>query len=45
MRKKAVKIGVLDIQGSVIEHVAALEKVGAEVVRVKNIADLASVAG
>ncbi len=40
-----MKIGVLDIQGSVIEHVAALEKVGAEVVRVKNIADLASVAG
>ncbi len=45
MRKKAVKIGVLDIQGSVIEHVAALEKVGVEVVRVKNIADLDGVAG
>ncbi len=45
MRKKAVKIGVLDIQGSVIEHVAALEKVGAEVVRVKKVSDLASVAG
>lgn len=45
MRKKAVKIGVLDIQGSVIEHVKALEKVGVEVVRVKKIADLDGVAG
>jgi len=39
------KIGVLDIQGSVIEHVRALEQVGVEVVRVKNVADLTKVAG
>ncbi len=40
-----VKIGVLDIQGSVAEHVTALEKAGAEVVRVKKIEDLKEVAG
>lgn len=40
-----MKIGVLDIQGSVGEHFAALEKVEVEPVLVKNVEDLGSVGG
>lgn len=40
-----MKIGVLDIQGSVVEHCFALERAGAEVVRVKNPEDLEGMAG
>ncbi|MFC1615732.1 pyridoxal 5'-phosphate synthase glutaminase subunit PdxT [Patescibacteria group bacterium] len=39
------RIGVLDVQGSVIEHVQILEKLGVEVVRVKNPKDLEKVNG
>jgi len=38
-------IGVLDIQGSVVEHVAALEKLGLDVVRVKHPEDLEEIKG
>jgi 5'-phosphate synthase pdxT subunit len=38
-------IGVLDIQGSVEEHLAALRKIGAEAVPVKNKKDLEKVSG
>ena len=38
-------IGVLALQGDVIEHVAALERAGARAVAVKTIADLDRVAG
>lgn len=40
-----MKIGVLDIQGSVVEHVAALEKLGLDVVRVKHPEDLEGIKG
>jgi 5'-phosphate synthase pdxT subunit len=40
-----VKIGILDIQGSVEEHFAALSKCGLEVVLVKKIADFDEVSG
>lgn len=38
-------VGVLDIQGSVIEHVKMLEGLGVEVVRVKTVGDLEAVSG
>ncbi len=38
-------IGVLDLQGDVIEHVRALERCGAEVLRVKTTDDLEKVDG
>ncbi len=38
-------IGVLDIQGSVIEHVKMLEGLGVSVVRVKTASDLEAVSG
>ncbi len=37
------RIGVLALQGDVVEHVAALERAGAEAIAVKNPADLARV--
>ena len=40
-----MKIGVLDIQGSVEEHVSMLEKCGASVVRVKKAENLKLVKG
>ena len=40
-----MKIGVLDIQGSVVEHVAMLKKIGARVVRVKSKKDLVHIDG
>ncbi|MDI6823120.1 MAG: pyridoxal 5'-phosphate synthase glutaminase subunit PdxT [Bacillota bacterium] len=40
-----MKIGVLDLQGAVIEHVRALEAAGAEAVRVKKLAHLAGLEG
>lgn len=40
-----VKVGVLDIQGSVAEHADTLREAGAEVVFVKKAEDLAEVAG
>ncbi|MFA6550572.1 MAG: pyridoxal 5'-phosphate synthase glutaminase subunit PdxT [Candidatus Gracilibacteria bacterium] len=40
-----MRIGVLDIQGSVEEHAMMLEKCGAEVVFVKTVRDLKSVRG
>lgn len=43
--KTIMKIGVLDIQGSVKEHAQALQKCGAEVVFVKTVEDLARVDG
>ncbi|MDQ2681618.1 MAG: pyridoxal 5'-phosphate synthase glutaminase subunit PdxT [Candidatus Eremiobacteraeota bacterium] len=38
-------VGVLAIQGDVVEHVAALGRVGAEVIEVKSAAELEQVAG
>lgn len=40
-----MRIGVLDIQGSVEEHVASLERIGVEAVLVKTVADLCEVDG
>lgn len=40
-----MKIGVLDLQGAVIEHVRALEDAGAEAVRVKKVGQLAGLEG
>lgn len=40
-----MKIGVLDIQGSVIEHLNALAKVGVETLGVKTVEDLGDVDG
>jgi pyridoxal 5'-phosphate synthase pdxT subunit len=37
------KVGVLALQGDVVEHVAALERAGAQAVAVKSVADLARV--
>jgi len=46
LRIVAMKIGVLDIQGSVSEHCEMLERIAdVEVVRVKNVADLEGLAG
>ncbi len=39
------KVGVLDIQGSVIEHVKSLRGLGAEVVQVKTADDLQQISG
>lgn len=39
------KVGVLDIQGSVIEHLGMLEQCGVEAVRVKKVADLEGLSG
>lgn len=39
------RIGVLDVQGSVVEHVRVLEKLGVDAVRVKNPDDLDKVDG
>lgn len=41
----SITIGVLDIQGSVKEHLAALKKIGADAVLVKNKKDLDKVSG
>jgi len=41
----APRVGVLDLQGDVIEHVEALRRAGAEVARVKRVEDLASLDG
>lgn len=38
-----IKVGVLSLQGAVSEHVAALTKCGAEVIRVKHLEQLADV--
>ena len=38
-------IGVLALQGDVVEHVAAMRRAGAEAIPVKNLADLARVDG
>ncbi|MBL4694651.1 pyridoxal 5'-phosphate synthase glutaminase subunit PdxT [Candidatus Gracilibacteria bacterium] len=40
-----MKIGILDIQGSVEEHISALQRLGAEIVRVKNAEDLEGLDG
>ncbi|MEW6547273.1 MAG: pyridoxal 5'-phosphate synthase glutaminase subunit PdxT [Bacillota bacterium] len=40
-----MKIGVLDLQGAVSEHVRSLEKAGAEAVRVKKVGHLAGLDG
>lgn len=45
MRSAEIKIGVLDIQGSVKEHMAALKKCGVKVLLVKNTDDLARIDG
>lgn len=45
LRMHLMKIGVLDIQGSVAEHVSALKKCGAEVVLVKTVGDLRECSG
>lgn len=46
MENKLIKIGVLDIQGSVEEHFAALSRVvGVESVLVKKVRDLAGLSG
>ncbi|MBI5152690.1 pyridoxal 5'-phosphate synthase glutaminase subunit PdxT [Candidatus Peregrinibacteria bacterium] len=45
LKAQKLKIGVLDIQGSVEEHAAALKKCGAKVLFVKNTDDLARVNG
>ena len=42
---KSIRAGVLDIQGSVEEHLAALKKCGTNPVAVKNIEDLSRVDG
>ncbi len=42
---KAPVIGVLALQGDVVEHVAAMRRAGAEAIAVKNRADLARVDG
>ena len=39
----ATKVGVLALQGDVVEHIAALERAGAEAVAVKSPAELAQV--
>lgn len=39
----AINVGVLALQGDVVEHVAALERAGAEAIAVKSAADLARV--
>jgi pyridoxal 5'-phosphate synthase pdxT subunit len=39
----AISVGVLALQGDVVEHVAALERAGAQAVAVKNPSDLARV--
>lgn len=38
-------VGVLALQGDVLEHLRALERVGADPVRVRSVADLAQLAG
>jgi pyridoxal 5'-phosphate synthase pdxT subunit len=40
-----IRIGVLALQGDVAEHVAAMQRAGADAVPVKNVADLARVDG
>ncbi len=45
METKAPLIGVLALQGDVIEHVAAMRRAGAQAIPVKNRADLARVCG
>jgi 5'-phosphate synthase pdxT subunit len=39
------RIGVLALQGDVVEHVAAMQRAGADAIPVKNLADLARVDG
>ncbi|HET6893969.1 MAG TPA: pyridoxal 5'-phosphate synthase glutaminase subunit PdxT [Candidatus Baltobacteraceae bacterium] len=41
----ATRIGVLALQGDVVEHVAAMQRAGADAIPVKNLADLAHVDG
>ncbi|MHB0884773.1 MAG: pyridoxal 5'-phosphate synthase glutaminase subunit PdxT [Bacillota bacterium] len=41
----APRVGVLDLQGDVSEHVAALQRAGAEAVRVKRVEQLADLDG
>ncbi len=43
--KKQLRIGVLDMQGSVEEHVESLRRAGVTPVRVKTVADLANLDG
>jgi pyridoxal 5'-phosphate synthase pdxT subunit len=38
-----IRIGVLALQGDVVEHLAAFQRAGADVVAVKNVADLTGV--
>ncbi len=45
MRSSDKTIGVLDIQGSVIEHVKVFEELGCDVLRVKAAADLQKIDG
>lgn len=45
MSTSSVQIGVLDIQGSVEEHIAVLKKIGASVIAVKTKKDLGRVDG
>lgn len=41
----APRVGVLDLQGDVIEHVAALQRAGAEAVRIKRVEQLTGLDG
>lgn len=41
----ATRIGVLALQGDVVEHVAAMQRAGADAIPVKNLADVAHVDG
>lgn len=43
--KKQLRIGVLDVQGSVEEHVESVRRLGATPVRVKTVADLENLDG
>jgi 5'-phosphate synthase pdxT subunit len=44
-RRSAVRVGVLDLQGAVSEHLEALRKAGASAVAVRKVADIAGLDG